>query len=93
MRPLKGLRGNRVDSATLFPRVHCTRTRAGRRCKTRKRTATDMEKTIHALMHGTFNVMKGPLLLVLLLSIVVSLVRHPPGRLLAARARKPLPPA
>jgi hypothetical protein len=52
-----------------------------------------MEKAIHSLVQGTFNAMKGPLLLILLLSIVVSLVRHPPSRLFAARARKTLPPA
>ena len=52
-----------------------------------------MEKALHTVMHGTFNAMKGPLLSFLMLSIVVSLVRHPPGRLLAARARKALPPA
>jgi hypothetical protein len=51
-----------------------------------------MEKALHTVMHGTFNAMKGPLLSFLMLSIVVSLVRHPPGRLLA-RARKSLPPA
>jgi hypothetical protein len=55
-------------------------------------TATDMEKAIHALMHGTFNAMKGPLLCILMLSIVVSLVRSPPGRLFAASAPEVLPP-
>jgi len=51
-----------------------------------------MEKTIHFLMHGTFNAMKGPLLCILMLSIVFSLVRSPPGRLFAASAPEVLPP-
>ena len=52
-----------------------------------------MDKAIHSLVHGTFNAMKGPLLLILMLSVVVSLARHRPGRLSAARTRKAPPPA
>jgi hypothetical protein len=52
-----------------------------------------MDKALHTLTHGTFNAMKGPLLSLLMLSIVVSLARRPPGRLLASRARKAPPSA
>ena len=51
-----------------------------------------MDKALHTLTHGAFNAMKGPLLSLLLLSILISLARQPPGRLFAARARKPPPP-
>ncbi len=40
-----------------------------------------MDKAFNYLVKGTFNVMKGLLLSVLMVCIVVSLVRHPPGRL------------
>ena len=40
-----------------------------------------MDKTFRYLLKGTFNVMKGPFLSLLMVAIVVSLVRHPPGRL------------
>jgi hypothetical protein len=44
-------------------------------------------------MHGTFNAIKGPLLSLLMLSVIVALVRQRPGRLVPARVRKRLPPA
>ncbi len=40
-----------------------------------------MDQTFHRLMNGTFNVMKGPILSLLMVSIVISLARRPPGRL------------
>ena len=56
-----------------------------------------MEKILHAIFNGAFAVIRGPLMLVLMASIVVSLVRQPPARLAAARVRRPsprsLPPA
>jgi hypothetical protein len=48
-----------------------------------------MDKVIHSLFNGAFAVMKGPLLFLLLVSIVLALVRHPPGRLAAVRVRNP----
>jgi hypothetical protein len=53
-----------------------------------------MDKTLHAIFNGAFALIRGPLLLVLMASIVVSLVRHRPAELAPARARKSLrPPA
>jgi hypothetical protein len=45
-----------------------------------------MDKILHSFVNGAFAAMKGPLLVLLLVSIVLALARHPPGRL-AARVR------
>jgi hypothetical protein len=52
-----------------------------------------MDKAVHSLMHGIFNAMKGPLLSLLILSVIVALVRQHPGRLVPVRVRKRLPSA
>ena len=39
-----------------------------------------MERVFNYLMKGTFNAMKGPILSILMLSIVVSIARHLPSR-------------
>jgi hypothetical protein len=48
-----------------------------------------MDKFVHCIVNGAFAAMKGPLLFILLISIVVSLVRRPPGRLAPVRVRNP----
>ena len=48
-----------------------------------------MDKTLHSIFNGAFGWVKGPLLCFLMLCIVVSLVRHPPGRLVTVRSRNP----
>ncbi len=40
-----------------------------------------MDNTFNYLLKAALNVMKGPILFLLMVGIVVSLVRHPPGRL------------
>ena len=52
-----------------------------------------MDKILHAILNGAFALIRGPLMLVLMASIVVSLVRRPSARLAPARIRRPLPPA
>ncbi|HZT26787.1 MAG TPA: hypothetical protein VFA57_13895 [Pseudolabrys sp.] len=51
-----------------------------------------MDKALENLMNGTFNLVKGPVLSILMLSIVVSLVRHPPSRLSEPHRRALRPP-
>jgi hypothetical protein len=46
---------------------------------TRARRA--MDGILHAMVNGTFALIRGPLLLLLMASIVVSVARHPPGPL------------
>ncbi len=38
-----------------------------------------MDKIFHYLVNGTFCVMKGPILSLLIVCVVVSLIRHPPA--------------
>ena len=52
-----------------------------------------MDKILHAIFNGAFALIRGPLMLVLMTSIVVSLARRSPARLVPARVRRPLPPA
>jgi hypothetical protein len=52
-----------------------------------------MDKFLHSVFMGAFALIRGPLIFLILASIVVSLVRHSPARLAHARAPKPLPPA
>jgi hypothetical protein len=51
-----------------------------------------MDKILHAIFNGAFALIRGPLLLFLMASIVVSLVRQPHARLAPVRARKRLQP-
>ena len=54
-----------------------------------------MDKILHAIFNGAFALIRGPLLVVLMASMVVSLARHRPAELAPARVRRPrpLPPA
>ena len=40
-----------------------------------------MDKILANIVSGVINVMKGPILFLLMVCIVVSLTRHPPSRL------------
>jgi hypothetical protein len=51
-----------------------------------------MDKVLHAIFNGAFALIRGPLMLVLMASIVVSLARHRSAELAPARIRRPLPP-
>lgn len=51
-----------------------------------------MDKILQTIFNGTFALIRGPLLLVLMASIVVSLARHRPAELSPARVRRPLRP-
>ena len=51
-----------------------------------------MDKTLHAFVNGAFALLRGPLIFLILASIVISVARHTPARLARARIRKPLPP-
>ena len=51
-----------------------------------------MDKLLHYIFNGAFGVIRVPLLLLLMASIVISLVRRPRGELEPAQAHKPLPP-
>jgi hypothetical protein len=51
-----------------------------------------MDKIVNSILTAAIAVLKGPLFVLLLVSIVVSLVRHPTRRLVPARPRRPLPP-
>jgi hypothetical protein len=46
-----------------------------------------MEKALQSISHGAFAVLTVPLAMILLLSIIISLVRRPPGQLMAVRVR------
>ena len=48
-----------------------------------------MDKVLHHIFNGAFALIRGPLLAVLMASVVVSLVRQRPRQL--ARVRKQLP--
>jgi hypothetical protein len=52
-----------------------------------------MDKTLHIIINGAFTLIKAPLLLLLMASIVISVVRRRPRELAPAPVRKPLPPA
>ncbi len=52
--------------------------------------ATNMDKTLNYLLKGAFNVMKSPILFFLIVGIVISLVRHPPGRVSDYASKKPI---
>ncbi|MGB7256784.1 MAG: hypothetical protein ACRECC_02460 [Pseudolabrys sp.] len=47
-----------------------------------------MEKIVKAILNGAFTAVKGPLFFILMVSVVLSVARHPPGRLAPARVRK-----
>ncbi len=49
-----------------------------------------MDKTLNYLLKGAFNVMKSPILFFLIVGIVISLVRHPPGRVSDYASKKPI---
>lgn len=51
-----------------------------------------MDKVLHHIFNGALGMIRVPLLLLLMASIVVSLVRRPRGELAPAQVRKPLPP-
>ncbi|HZQ13013.1 MAG TPA: hypothetical protein VFB31_09420 [Pseudolabrys sp.] len=51
-----------------------------------------MDKALHSIFNGLFTAIKGPLLVVLMASIVISLIRQRPRRIAPAHARKPAPP-
>jgi hypothetical protein len=46
-----------------------------------------MEKALQSIFNGAFSVLTGPLAVVILVSIIISLVRRPPGRLKPVRLR------
>jgi len=52
-----------------------------------------MDKFLHSVFIGGFALIRGPLIFLILASIVISQVRRSPARLAPARASKPLPPA
>jgi len=47
-----------------------------------------MNRFICCIFDGAFAVLKAPLFIVILVAMVVSAMRHPPGRLAPARLRK-----
>jgi len=52
-----------------------------------------MDKTLHSLFNTAFALIRGPLIFLILTSIVIAVARHKPARLVRAHARRPLPPA
>jgi hypothetical protein len=52
-----------------------------------------MDKFLYSAFNGAFSLVRGPLIFLLMASIVVSLVRNSPARLARAHAHKALPPA
>ena len=50
-----------------------------------------MDKALHHIFNGAFGLIRVPLLLLLMASIVISLARRRPGRLEPAEARKSVP--
>lgn len=52
-----------------------------------------MDKFLHSLFNGAFALIRGPLIFLLMASVVISLVRQSPARLARVRVRKQLPPA
>ncbi len=52
-----------------------------------------MDKFLHSVFMGAFVLVRGPLIFLILASIVISQVRRSPTRLARAYARKALPPA
>jgi len=52
-----------------------------------------MDKFLHSFFMGAFALVRGPLIFLILASMVISQVRHSPARLARAPARKALPPA
>jgi hypothetical protein len=48
-----------------------------------------MNRVICCIFDGAFAILKAPLFMVILLAMVVSAMRHSPGRLAPARAHKP----
>ena len=47
-----------------------------------------MDKTLHRIFNGAFALIRGPLLLLLMASIVIALVRQRPVSLAPVRVRK-----
>ena len=47
-----------------------------------------MDKILHILFHGAFALIRVPLMMLLMASIVVSLIRNPTGQLVPARVRR-----
>lgn len=52
-----------------------------------------MDKFLHSLFNGAFALIKGPLIFLIMASVVISLVRQSRARLVRGRVRKQLPPA
>ena len=48
-----------------------------------------MDRILHTLFHATFALIRAPLMMLLMASIVMSVVRHPSRQLAPVRARKP----
>jgi hypothetical protein len=51
-----------------------------------------MDKVLHYIFNGAFGMVRVPLLLLLMASIVISLVRRPRRELAPVRVRNSLPP-
>ncbi|HVV60163.1 MAG TPA: hypothetical protein VHD14_00250 [Pseudolabrys sp.] len=47
-----------------------------------------MEKIVKTILKAGFVLVKGPLLFILMVSVVLSVIRHPPRRLAPVRVRK-----
>jgi hypothetical protein len=56
-------------------------------CNEKNRWDTAMEKALQSIFNGAFSVLTGPLAVVILVSIIISLARRPPGQLMPVRAR------
>jgi hypothetical protein len=56
------------------------------------RTETRMDKALHHIFNGAFGLIRVPLLLLLMTSIVISLVRRPRRELAPVRAPESAPP-
>jgi len=52
-----------------------------------------MDKALNTIFNAGFSLIRGPLLLLLMASIVISLVRRPRRELAPARAQKAVPPS
>ena len=52
-----------------------------------------MDKFLHSVFIGAFALIRGPLIFLILASVVISQVRRLPARLVPVPARKTLPPA
>ena len=52
-----------------------------------------MDRFLHSLFNGAFALIRGPLIFLLMTSVVIALVRQSPARLARVRVCKQLPPA